>query len=58
MTKKPDPKARYTELVRTLRSHDYRYYVLDDPQVTDGEYDALYRELKDFEASHPELVSP
>ncbi len=48
--------------VRTLREgiarHDHRYYVLDDPEVPDAEYDRLVKELKALEAAHPELVSP
>src|SRR5690606_5941713 len=37
---------------------DYRYYVLDDPELSDRDYDALYAELKALEAKHPELVNP
>lgn len=43
------------ELVETIQKHDHRYYVLDDPEVSDAEYDRLYRELEAFEATHPEL---
>ncbi|MGC4027773.1 MAG: NAD-dependent DNA ligase LigA [Steroidobacteraceae bacterium] len=47
--------------VRALREeigqHNYRYYVLDDPCVSDAEFDALMRELRDLEAAHPELVT-
>ncbi len=50
------------ERVRELRSqiehHNYRYYVLDDPEVSDAEYDRLFDELKALEATHPELASP
>lgn len=53
-----DLRSSHDELVRTLRAHDYRYYVLDDPTVSDAEYDALYRSLRDLEAAHPELVTP
>jgi DNA ligase (NAD+) len=49
------PAERHAALVRELRAHDYRYYVLDDPQVTDAGYDARMRELKALEAEHPEL---
>jgi len=38
--------------------HDHRYYVLDDPQISDREYDALYAELRELEAAHPELATP
>jgi DNA ligase (NAD+) len=51
-------RARHDELVRELRAHDYRYYVLDDPSITDAEYDALLRELLALEQAHPELVTP
>jgi DNA ligase (NAD+) len=49
-------KAR--ELRRQLDHHNYRYYVLDDPEVSDAEYDRLMRELKALEEQHPELVTP
>jgi DNA ligase (NAD+) len=52
------PRDRHEELVRELHAHDYRYYVLDDPVVTDAEYDVLMRELRAIEAAHPELVTP
>jgi DNA ligase (NAD+) len=41
-----------------IREHNYRYYVLDDPAVSDAEYDALLRRLREIEAEHPELVTP
>jgi DNA ligase (NAD+) len=52
------PAARAAELREQLKQHDYRYYVLDDPQVPDAEYDLLMRELRALEAAHPELVTP
>jgi DNA ligase (NAD+) len=51
-------KARHAELVREIRSHDHRYYVLDNPVLSDHDYDALYRQLVELEAAHPELVTP
>jgi DNA ligase (NAD+) len=51
-------KRRHAELAAEIRSHDYRYYVLDDPSITDLEFDRLYAELRELEARHPELVSP
>jgi DNA ligase (NAD+) len=48
-------KARHDALVAELRTHDYRYYVLDDPTLGDREYDALYAELRALESAHPEL---
>ena len=53
-----DPAARHRELTRALQAHAYRYYVLDDPTVSDAEYDKLYRQLVDLEAEHPALVHP
>lgn len=41
-----------------LRYHNHRYYVLDDPQIPDAEYDRLFRELQALETAHPELVTP
>ena len=41
-----------------LRHHEYLYYVLDQPEISDAEYDALLRELKSLEAAHPELITP
>jgi len=38
--------------------HDHRYYVLDDPEISDRDYDALYAELRALEAAHPELMTP
>ena len=41
-----------------IRRHEERYYVLDDPEISDSEFDALLRELQALEADHPELVTP
>jgi len=41
----------------TLRHHEYLYYVLDQPEITDAEYDALMNRLRDLEARHPELIT-
>jgi DNA ligase (NAD+) len=49
---------RAAELRRALDHHNHRYYVLDDPEVSDSEYDALMNELRDLEAEHPELRTP
>ena len=51
------PAARAAELRALLRHHDYRYYVLDDPEASDAQYDALKRELTALEEAHPELVT-
>ena len=53
-----DIQKRHAELVREIRSHDHRYYVLDDPKLSDRDYDALYRQLVELEAAHPELTTP
>ena len=52
------PRARAAELNRLLNVYAYRYYALDDPAVTDAEFDRLLRELQAIEAVHPELVTP
>ena len=50
---------RQIELLRQqLQYHNYRYYVLDDPQITDAEYDQLMRRLQELEAVFPELIRP
>src|SRR5690606_38580426 len=41
-----------------LREHAYRYYVLDDPVISDAQYDALMKELQELERQHPELITP
>src|SRR5918994_4063931 len=51
-------EARAEELREQLRHHGYRYYVLDDPEIGDDEYDALLDELRGIEAEHPELRTP
>ncbi|QRK11847.1 NAD-dependent DNA ligase LigA [Archangium violaceum] len=51
-------QRRVEELRDLINTHDYRYYVLDSPEVTDAEYDALVRELRQLEAEFPELVTP
>ena len=53
-----DAAHRASELRRELSYHNYRYHVLDDPQISDAEYDRMLHELKDIEAKHPELVTP
>ncbi len=49
---------RHAELKRTLNFHNHRYYVLDDPVITDPEYDALMRELRTIEEQRPNLITP
>ena len=52
-----NPKERVKELSDILKEANYRYYVLDDPQMPDYEYDRLLRELEDLEKAHPELIT-
>ncbi|MCI0407957.1 MAG: NAD-dependent DNA ligase LigA, partial [Acidobacteria bacterium] len=51
-------KARVEELRRLIRRHDYLYYVLARPEISDAEYDRFFNELKRLEEQHPELVTP
>jgi len=51
-------KKRIEELRETINYHNYRYYVLDSPEISDAGYDELMRELQQLEAEHPELVTP
>ncbi len=53
-----DFKKRVDGLRRELRRHDYLYYILNQPEITDQQYDALFAELGKLEAEHPELVTP
>ena len=46
------------QLRETIQHHEHQYYVLDQPEITDTEYDALMRELQQIEAAHPDLVTP
>jgi DNA ligase (NAD+) len=57
MAVKMKPAQRVEELREQIRFHNHRYYVLDDPQIPDAEYDRLLRELLALEAAHPELIS-
>jgi DNA ligase (NAD+) len=52
------PSSRYEELKQQVHYHNYRYHVLDDPVVSDVEYDRLLQELKALEAEHPEWITP
>src|SRR6476660_6997330 len=53
-----DARARAEHLRAQLHLHNYRYHVLDSPLITDGEYDALLRELVELEEQYPELITP
>jgi DNA ligase (NAD+) len=53
-----DPAIQIEQLREELRHHEHQYYVLDDPEITDAEYDALLRQLQALETQHPELLTP
>jgi DNA ligase (NAD+) len=57
-TKTQSAAQQIDSLREKLRYHEYRYYVLDDPEITDAEYDLLMRELKSLEAAHTDLITP
>lgn len=54
----PSVEAQIRELSEQLRYHSYRYYALDEPEISDAEFDALMRKLKELEKAHPEYVFP
>lgn len=51
-------RQRIEELRKEILYHNYRYYALDDPVITDQEYDALFRELQELEERYPQFVTP
>jgi DNA ligase (NAD+) len=52
------PKTKIEELREQVREHQYRYYVLDQPIISDYDFDQLLRELEELERQHPELITP
>ncbi|HZG62981.1 MAG TPA: NAD-dependent DNA ligase LigA [Rubrobacteraceae bacterium] len=58
MFEKTNVRAGIEELRERVRYHNRRYYVEDAPEISDAEYDTLYKELESLEAEHPELVTP
>src|SRR3954471_16840088 len=52
-----NPAERIAELRRQIRYHEERYYVLNDPEIADAEFDALMQELERLEADNPDLVT-
>jgi DNA ligase (NAD+) len=58
MAVSPKVQERVDALRELLHHHAHRYYVLDEPEIPDVEYDRLFRELQDLEARHPELLTP
>ena len=55
---KKSPRERYDELCATIRHNNELYYAQAQPEITDAEYDKLYRELEELEAAHPEWITP
>lgn len=53
-----DLNAQYEQLKQEAAYHAHRYYVLDDPVISDGDYDNLFRRLQTFEQDNPDLVTP
>jgi DNA ligase (NAD+) len=51
-------RHRIDELTTEIRDHQFKYYVLDAPSITDAQFDLLLRELGELEAAHPELLAP
>src|SRR5271154_3103360 len=51
------PEKKIESLREKIRHHEYLYYVLDNPEISDLEFDKLMRQLKDLEAEHPELIT-
>lgn len=58
MTDDLNLNERAARLREQVRYHQYRYYVLDDPEIGDAEFDALFHQLQDLEAAHPEVRDP
>jgi DNA ligase (NAD+) len=53
-----EPAVQIEKLREELRHHEHQYYVLDEPEISDAEYDDLMRKLQALETQHPELISP
>src|SRR5271168_4467278 len=53
-----DVEKKIEALREKIRHHEYLYYVVDDPEISDLEFDKLMRQLKDLEAGHPDLITP
>jgi len=54
----PDIRRELEQLRQEIHFHDYRYYVLDEPVISDAEYDRLMNRLREIEAAYPELITP
>jgi DNA ligase (NAD+) len=55
--KQPHATDEIDSLKKVIRYHDWRYYVLSEPTITDHDYDLLFKKLKEFEAAHPDLIT-
>ena len=53
-----DPKEEIEKLRELIKYHDYRYYVLDSPEISDEEYDKLFKRLKELEEKYPQFITP
>jgi DNA ligase (NAD+) len=58
MAKAAPAKREIEELREKLRHHEYQYYVLDDPEISDADYDRMMNRLRELESAHPELLTP
>ncbi len=58
MSVKAQAEEQIDGLRERIRYHEHRYYVLDDPEISDRDFDELFRQLQQLEATHPELVTP
>src|ERR1017187_3670902 len=57
MSAAKDVQRQIDAVREKIRHHEHRYYVLDDPEISDAEFDRLMNELKAIEAQHPELIA-
>src|SRR5215469_11056696 len=53
-----DVEKKIAALREKIRHHEFLYYVLDQPEISDLEFDKILRQLKDLEAEHPDLITP
>ena len=53
-----DERQRIIQLRKELHEHNYKYYVLNSPDISDFEFDTLMHELQDLEARHPDMADP
>jgi len=54
----PEIAREVQDLREQIRHHDYQYYVLDNPEISDAEYDRLFRRLEELENAYPALITP